>query len=109
MKEDCSESGSDVGFIDAGAYTSYKNIQLDGAMTFVVRVASAGAGGNVEVHLDGTTGTLVATCTAPVTGDYQKWVTQTCPVTGASGMHDVYLAYTGSGTALFNVEWFAFR
>ena len=109
MSEACAEGGSDVGSIDAGAFTAYKNVDLNGAQTFAVRVASASAGGNVEVHVDSATGTLLGTCTVPVTGDYQKWVTQTCPVTGASGTHDVYLVYTGSGAGLFNVEWFVFR
>ncbi|HEX3850933.1 MAG TPA: carbohydrate-binding protein [Polyangiaceae bacterium] len=107
--EDCAEGGSDVGAIDANAFSAYKNLSLDGAQTLAVRVASVGAGGNIELHLDSATGTLLGTCAVPVTGDYQKWVTQTCPLTGASGSHDVYLVYTGSGSALFNLEWFAFR
>jgi arabinoxylan arabinofuranohydrolase len=75
----------------------------------VVRVASAGSGGNVELHLDSATGAMLGSCTVPVTGDWQTWVTQTCPLSGASGVHDVYLVYTGSGGYLFNVEWFALR
>ena len=107
--EDCSEGGSDVGSIDANAFTAYKNVALNGAQTFAARVASAGTGGNIEIHLDSATGTLLGTCSVPVTGDYQKWVTQTCPLTDASGTHDIYLVYTGNGTALFNIEWFVFR
>ncbi len=107
--EDCAEGGSDVGFIDAGAFTSYKSVSLDGAQTFVVRVASAGPGGNVEVHLDSQSGTKVATCAVTPTGDYQTWVTQTCALTGAAGTHDLFLVYTGQGSALFNVEWFSLR
>jgi uncharacterized protein (TIGR03790 family) len=108
--EQCAESGLDVGSIVDGAYTVYKNVQLTGAATLVVRVASAGSGGNVELHLDSATGTMLGSCTVPVTGDWQTWVTQTCPLSDTSGAHDVYLVYTGSGGAdLFNVEWFALR
>jgi hypothetical protein len=108
--EDCAESGLDVGFIQDGAYTVYENVQTTAAATLVVRVASAGSGGNVELHLDSATGTMLGSCTVPVTGDWQTWVTQTCPLSGPGGVHDVYLVYTGSGGGyLFNVEWFALR
>jgi hypothetical protein len=108
--EACAESGLDVGSIVDGAYTVYKNVRLTGAATLVVRVASAGPGGNVELHVDSATGTMLGSCTVPVTGDWQTWVTQTCPLSAASGIHDVYLVYTGSGGSdLLNVEWFALR
>jgi uncharacterized protein (TIGR03790 family) len=110
QNESCAEGGMDVGNIVAGAYTVYSGISLMGAVTLAVRVASAGSGGNLEVHLDSATGTLLTTCSVPVTGGWQTWTTQTCPVSGASGTHDLYLVYTGGGGGyLFNVEWFAFR
>ena len=68
--------------------------------------------GNVEVHLDSATGTMLGSCTAPVTGDWQMWSTQTCPLSAATGTHDVYLVFTGGADAggyLFNLDWFAFR
>jgi hypothetical protein len=46
----------------------------------------------------------------PGTGDWQTWVTQTCPLSDPTGVHDVYLVYTGSGGRnLFNVEGFSLR
>ena len=107
--ENCAEGGMDVGSIHDGAYTAYKAVRLTGAPTLAVRVASAGPGGNIEVHLDSATGTMVGTCAVPVTGDSQKWTTQTCPLSGASGLHDIYLVFRGNGGPLFNLEWFAFR
>jgi hypothetical protein len=111
--ESCAEGGMDVGNISDGSYAVYKGVPLNGARTFVARVASAGAGGNVEVHIDSATGTMLGSCSAPVTGDWQKWATETCPLSAASGTHDVYLVFTagtdGGGGYLFNLEWFAFR
>ena len=47
-----------------------------GAITFKARVASATSGGNIEIHLDSTNGTLVGTCAVTGTGGWQTWVTQ---------------------------------
>ncbi len=107
--EDCAEGDQDLAFIDNGAYSMYEGLNLGGAHSFATRVASAGSGGTIEIHADSATGTLLGTCTVPVTGDYQKWVTATCPLMGASGTHDVYLVYVGAGSSLFNIEWFALR
>jgi hypothetical protein len=109
QNESCAEGGMDIGGINDGAYTEYKGVRLTGAPTLAVRVASAGSGGNIEVHLDSDTGTMVGTCAVPVTGDWQKWTTQTCALSGASGLHDIYLVFRGNGGPLFNLEWFAFR
>jgi hypothetical protein len=107
--EDCAEGDLDVGNITAGSYTYYNSVNLTGMSTFRARVASAGDGGNLEVHLDSVTGTLIGTVVVPVTGDWQDWTTVTCSLSGASGTHKVYLVYTGgNGDYLFNVEWYAF-
>ena len=110
--ESCSEGSMDVGFISEGSSATYKALPLTGAGTFVTRVASDGAGGNVEVHLDSATGEMIASCPVIPTGDWQTWETVTCPATPTTGTHDVYLVFTGGGDGggyLFNLEWFAFR
>jgi hypothetical protein len=99
----------DVTNIGSGSYTVYGSVPLTGAATLAVRVASGAAGGNVELHLDTPTGTLLGTCTVPATGGGQTWTTRTCPLSAASGSHDLYVVYTGSGNNLFNLEWFALR
>jgi len=50
---------------------------------------------------------LLGTCPVPMTGDYQRWATQTCALTSASGTHDLYLVYSSAGASLLNVQWFA--
>lgn len=115
--ESCSEGSMDVGSITDGSYVAYQSVALTGAQTFVARVASAGTGGNIEVYLDSPSGTWLGSCEVPVTGDWQTWVTQTCAVSAASGVHDVVLAFSSGddagapegGSYLFNVQWFAFR
>jgi len=105
--ENCSEGGLDVGSISNGSYTLYNQVNLNGIVTFIARVASAGSGGNIEIRLDSPTGPLIGTSAVPATGGWQTWTDTQCTLSGASGIHNVYLVYTGGNGNLFNVQWFA--
>src|SRR4029077_2903152 len=94
--------------IQNGSYTAYYNVNLNGVNAFVARVASAGPGGTIQIYLDGTNGALVGTCMAPETGGSQTWSNEYCPVSGASGTHNVYLVFTGGSGNLFSLEYFGF-
>ncbi len=108
--EDCSEGGQDVGFIQNGDYVVYKNINFEnGAESFEASVASATSGGNIEIRLDSITGTLVGTCPVTGTGGWQSWVTATCDVSRATGVHDLYFKFTGGDGYLFNINWWKFK
>jgi len=109
QNETCSEGGQDIGYIENNDYVVYNNINFgSGAKGFLVRVATANSGGNIEIRLDSLTGTLVGTCAVTSTGDWQTWVTKTCLVSGASGTHNLYLKFTGGSGYLFNINWFQF-
>ncbi len=54
------------------------------------------------------TGTQIGTCAVPGTGGWQTWITQSCPVSGAVGIHDLYLKFTGGSGYLFNINWWQF-
>jgi hypothetical protein len=60
-----------------------------------VRTASDGNGGTATFYLDGTTSTPIATATLPVTG--------------ASGVHDLYVVIGGSTSSISNVNWYQFQ
>ena len=104
--ETCGEGGLDVTGIANGDWGAYNNVNLTGVNAFVARTASAGIGGNIEVHLDSPAGTLVGTCAVPGTGGWQTYTDAYCNISGASGTHTVYLVFTGGGGDLFNVQFF---
>jgi len=79
-----------------------------GAASFEARIASATNGGNLEIRLDSPTGSLAGTCIVTGTGGWQTWVTKSCTVSGLSGMHDIYLKFTGGSGFLFNINWWKF-
>jgi arabinoxylan arabinofuranohydrolase len=107
--EPASEGGMNVGSIENGDNIKVKGVAFGaGATSFSARVASATSGGRIELHLDGVNGTLVGTCTVGGTGGWQTWTTVTCPVSGATGTHDLYLRFTGGSGSLFNVNWWQF-
>ena len=107
--ESCSEGGQNVGYIQNGSYLVFNNVDFGGgAISFDARVASDTGGGTIELHLDSLTGPQIGTCDVPNTGGWQTWVTQSCPVSGATGKHDLYLKFTGIDFYLFNVNWWQF-
>jgi arabinoxylan arabinofuranohydrolase len=107
--EVCSEGGIDVTSINNGDYLKVEGVNFgSGATSFEARVASSTSGGNIELYLDSQTGTLVGTCAVPGTGGAQTWMTKTCTVAGATGVHDLLLKFTGGSGSLFNFNWWKF-
>jgi hypothetical protein len=93
----------------SGASTVYKNVDFGVSVNGVsVRAASGGNSGTVEFHLDSVSGPLVATVTLPVTGGWQTWQTAKATASGASGVHDLYVVFKGTG-GIANVNWFEFN
>ncbi|HYU77892.1 MAG TPA: glycoside hydrolase family 43 protein [Vicinamibacterales bacterium] len=108
--EPCGEGGMDVTAIANGDWIVVRGVDFGvGASGFSARVASAAAGGNIELRLDSTAGAIIGACTVTGTGGWQTWTTATCAVVGAAGMHDLYLRFTGGSGSLFNVNWWLFN
>lgn len=107
--EACSEGGRDVSFIENGDWTRVVGVDFGtGARSFEARVASAASGGNIQLRLGSPTGTLIGTCAVPGTGGWQTWTTVSCNISGATGVQDLYLVFTGGGGSLFNINWWRF-
>jgi len=109
--EVCNEGGMAVSFINNGDYIKVKGVAFGtGAKTFSARVSSQNSnGGKIELRLGSQTGTLVGTCTATNTGNWQTYTTVTCPVSGATGTQDLFFKFTGSGSdSLFNFNYWQF-
>lgn len=108
--EPSSEGTMNVGWIENGDYIKVKGVAFGaGAASFTARVAADSSGGSIELRLGGPTGTRVGTCDVPGTGGWQSWTGVSCPVTGASGTHDLYLRFTGGSGYLLNVDWWQFN
>ncbi len=104
----CSEGGTNVGWINDGSWLELPPVDITGKTALLARVASHGPGGKMHVHLDSLTGPLLATFNVKPTGNWQNWVTLKRPISANHGEHKLYLKFSGSGKALFNVEWLEF-
>nr|WP_307848805.1 lectin [Microbispora oryzae] len=103
------EGGKTVGYTDDGDWISFQPYVLGNANKITVRVASAGAGGRIEVRAGSATGTLLGTVTVPVTGSWDTFVDATANLSGGpAGATTLYLVFrgaTGSGY-LFDLDAF---
>ena len=108
--EACREGGMDLGSLSDTGWVRYVNADFGhGAKSFTARVATPVGGSRIELHRDRLDGPLLGVCPVPDTGGWQTWRTVTWPVTRASGVHDVFFRFRGSGTGgLFNLSQFRF-
>lgn len=61
------------------------------------------------MRFDSLSSKPVATLPVSDTGGWQTWTTATAPITGVTGTHTVYLAFTGDQSNNFvNLNWFGF-
>lgn len=114
--EKCAAPGStvssvnlDVTSINNGDWLAVSNADFgSGAKTFKANLASV-VGGQIEIHLDSITGPLVGTLNVTPTGGNQQWKVMQCNVKGASGVHNIFFKFTGSGSQnLFNMDYWQF-
>ncbi len=104
--EPCGEGGQNLGYIGTDDYVVYKSLDFgNGASNFQARIASEVDTGKIYLRLDTPTGTQIGTITVPNTGSYQTYTTATCPISRASGLHDLYLVFEKG----VNVNWFEFK
>jgi beta-glucosidase len=97
LADETKEFGEAVGATD-GAWLKFADADLGRRTTsFSAEVASAAAGGRIEVRLDDpTSGRLLGTAPVPATGDVLTYATTTVALAAASGRHDVYLVFRGA-------------
>ncbi|WP_026486914.1 glycoside hydrolase family 3 C-terminal domain-containing protein [Caldanaerobius polysaccharolyticus] len=105
LLDECKEGGTCISHIDDGDWIMFDDVDFgSGVSCFEVRVSSDTEGGVIGLRLDDVDGTVVGICAVPGTGNGQSWTTVKCPVTGAKGIHRVYLKFTGK----FKISWFRF-
>jgi hypothetical protein len=104
------QQGVYVNATENGAYIKIKGVDFDkGATNFLASVAAAADGATITLRLDSETGNPIGTLKVKSTGALDKWETQSCKITGARGVHDLYLKFFGNGAPLMNVDWWKFE
>ena len=88
-----------IGHLHAGDWVRYDGVNFaNGALrTFRVRmgVADGWDGKKIEIRLGSATGRLVGTLSTRSTGGWDKMREQTTTISGVTGVHNLYLVFTG--------------
>jgi arabinoxylan arabinofuranohydrolase len=112
--EPCSKGGMNVYPTRDSAFIKVKGVDFgdEGAGTFTASIswdtqAGASKSGAIELYLDSVDGRLIGTL--PVTYTGGQWKTETTAVTGASGVHDLFLVSKGDFAGdLFKIDYWQF-
>ncbi len=111
--EPCSRGGMNVYPTRDNAFIKVKGVNFgEGAGTFTASIAydtqvGASKSGAIELHLDSVDGPLIGTL--PVTYTCGQWKIETTVVTGADGIHDLFLIFKGDSTGnLFKIDYWQF-
>lgn len=98
--------GKFAGAINHDHYLRFNGVPLDRVRRLTLKVASAGAGGAIEVHLDKPDGPLLATAPVEVNGEWEKWYDRTVELPETKGRHDLFFRFVNPKTsaALMNLD-----
>lgn len=96
--------GELIGYIQSGDTSDYVlDVTTSGTYDLAFRVASLKNGGTIALTQNGL---VLASVTAPVTGEWQNWVTVETAVNLTAGSGTYRLEYNGGDGYLFNIDWF---
>ncbi|MER7398825.1 PQQ-dependent sugar dehydrogenase [Streptomyces sp. NPDC000151] len=100
--------GKTVGNIHNGDWIAFTPYIVSNATKLTARVASAGAGGTLEIRTGKPDGRLLGTAKVPVTGGWETYTdVSTAIAKPPAGTTTLYLVFKGSGTAaLYDVDDF---
>ena len=102
--------GKFLGAVNHGHLLLFRDLALDDVGGATLRMASAGAGGAVELHLDAVDGPLLATLPVEVNGQWEEFYERTATWAPVSGRHDVYVRFVhpqqaGGMMNLDSIRW----
>ncbi|MNI60383.1 Arabinoxylan arabinofuranohydrolase precursor [compost metagenome] len=97
--------------IDNGDWIGISGVDFGstGAGAFSASVISLEGGGTIGLHLDDPAGVWVGELSVPAANGPEKRLELMTEVSGAEGVHNLYLVFTGTtGTGLFKLESWQF-
>ncbi|MFE2581580.1 PQQ-dependent sugar dehydrogenase, partial [Streptomyces sp. NPDC059378] len=98
-----------VGDIGNGDWIAFTPYALSNAKKITARVASAGAGGTLEVRAGSATGTLLGKAGVPVTGGWDTYQDVSADLSRAPrGTTALYLVFKGGSGSLYELDDFTF-
>ncbi len=87
------QGGHFMGAIEHNGFLRFDQIRLDDVKAVEVRVASAGVGGDVEIHKDSVDGPLLGKTSVEVNGNWTQFYNKTIDLLPAEGIHTLYVVF----------------
>jgi arabinoxylan arabinofuranohydrolase len=108
------KQGVYVSVVDNGAWIKIKGVDFGdkGAANFSTSLGAAAQGGTIVLRIDSEVGLPIGTLKVNPTGGLDQYATQTCKVTNAKGVHDLYFKFFGNandGAPIVNLDWWKFE
>ncbi|WP_308365648.1 MULTISPECIES: endo-1,4-beta-xylanase [unclassified Microbulbifer] len=98
-----------LAFIQNGDWVKISNVDFgSGATGFEAGVASDTSGGTVEIILDDVNNPPVGSLSVGNTGGWQNWQTVSTQINTVTGLHDLFLRFSGESDYLLNLDWYRF-
>jgi len=92
---------------DAAGY-KYINFR-EGVKQVSIRVKPGEAPGKIDLALDRPWKGSVASIEVPAKNGSEEWITLEAPVSDVSGVHELWLRFSGESDELFGVDWLQFH
>ncbi|WP_250464689.1 endo-1,4-beta-xylanase [Microbulbifer litoralis] len=98
-----------LAFIQDGDWVKISNVDFgSGATGFEASVASDTSGGTVEIVLDDVNSQPIGSLSVGNTGGWQSWQTVSTQINTVTGLHDLFLRFSGGSDYLLNLNWYRF-
>lgn len=98
--------GRFVGAINHGHYLRFRDVSLDRVSHLNLRIASAGAGGSIEIRLHQPDGELLASTEVEVNGQWEQFYDREVELAPAVGRADLIVRFVhpGNASGLMNLD-----
>ncbi len=95
-----------IGAIDHGHFLRFRGVPMDTVKELTLRIASAGAGGSIEIRLDQPDGAMLATTEIEVNGEWELFYDRKLTLLDVEGRHDLCVCFVHPQRAggLMNID-----
>ncbi len=97
-----------VGYLLAGSWLAFPDVDLTGYTHVAAAVASENTGGAFDLRLDTPDGTRIGTISVPDTDSWESFERVETAISAVDGVHTIYLVSADNGTYNGDVDWIEF-
>lgn len=86
--------GKFIGAINHGHVLRFNGVPMDRVRRVQLRIASAGAGGSIEIRQDAADGPVLASTEIEVNGQWEQFYDRIVDLPESTGRHDIFVRFT---------------